>query len=82
VILDVRKALTFKIIGSAHTLYLWGFVHIPEQTAIISLYSINQLLFITDRQCGYRATRADAWNKTIQAKFLFEREVMKLLSKM
>jgi len=40
-----------------HCIY-GGYVYIPEQTAIISLYSINQPLFITERQCGYRATRA------------------------
>jgi hypothetical protein len=33
------------------------FVWISEQTAIISLYSINWLVFITDKECIYCAVR-------------------------
>ena len=33
------------------------FVWIWEQTTIISLYSINWLLFITETECVYRAVR-------------------------
>jgi hypothetical protein len=40
-----------------HTVYLWCFVWIPEQTAIISLYSINWLVFITETECVYCAVR-------------------------
>ena len=34
------------------------FVWISEQTAIISLYSINCLVFITETECVYCAVRA------------------------
>jgi len=34
------------------------FVWISEQTAIISLYSINWLVFITETECVYCAVRA------------------------
>jgi hypothetical protein len=34
------------------------FVRISEQTAIISLYSINWLVFITETECVYCAVRA------------------------
>jgi len=33
------------------------FVWISEQTAIISLYSINWLVFITETECVYWAVR-------------------------
>jgi hypothetical protein len=33
------------------------FVRISEQTAIISLYSINWLAFITETECVYCAVR-------------------------
>jgi hypothetical protein len=36
-----------------------GFVWISEQTAIISLYSINWLVFITETTCVYCAVRAE-----------------------
>ena len=35
------------------------FVWISEQTAIISLYNINWLVFITDTQCVYCAVRTE-----------------------
>ena len=35
------------------------FVWIWEQTAIISLYSINLLVFITETECVYRAVRTE-----------------------
>jgi hypothetical protein len=35
------------------------FVWISEQTAIISLYSINWLVFITETECVYCAVRAE-----------------------
>ena len=41
------------------TLYLC-FVWIWEQTAIISLYSINWLVFITETECVYCAVRAES----------------------
>ena len=43
-----------KILRSAHTM---RFVWIAEQTAIISLYSINWLVFITVTECVYCAVR-------------------------
>jgi hypothetical protein len=47
---------TFYILRSAHTVYLC-FVWIWEQTAIISLYSIDWLVFITETECVYCAVR-------------------------
>jgi hypothetical protein len=38
------------------------FVSISEQTAIISLYSIKWLIFITERDCVYCAVRAEYLN--------------------
>jgi hypothetical protein len=46
---------TFYILRSAHTVYLC-FVWIWEQTAIISLYSIDWLVSITDGVCLLRGT--------------------------
>ena len=46
----------FIIIRSAHTVYLC-FVWIWEQGAIIFLYSINWLVFITETVCVYCAVR-------------------------
>jgi hypothetical protein len=39
------------------------FVWIWEQTAIISLYSINWLVFITETECVYCAMRAETLHK-------------------
>jgi hypothetical protein len=36
------------------------FVCISEQTAIISLYSINWLVFITETECVYCAVRTES----------------------
>jgi hypothetical protein len=41
------------------------FVWISEQTAIISLYSINWLVFITETGCVYCAVRAGTYAKQI-----------------
>jgi hypothetical protein len=38
------------------------FVWISEQTAIISLYSINWLVFITEAECVYCAVRTGSLN--------------------
>jgi len=45
------------------------FVRISEQTAIISLYSINGLVFITETESVYCAVRTERLN-TIQFKFI------------
>jgi hypothetical protein len=42
------------------------FVWISEQTAIISLYSIDWLVFITETECAYCAVRTECLN-TIRA---------------
>ena len=47
------------------------FVWISEQTAIISLYSINWLVFITETESVYCAVRTVYLN-IIQIKFMFE----------
>ena len=36
------------------------FVWISEQTAIISLYSINWLVFVTETECVYCAVRTES----------------------
>jgi len=50
-------SLTFTIPRSAHTAVFVCFVWISEQTAIISLYNINWLVFITEMECVYCAVR-------------------------
>jgi hypothetical protein len=40
------------------------FVGISEQTAIISLYSINRLVFITEVESVYSAVRTESIYKT------------------
>jgi hypothetical protein len=45
-----------EIRRSAHTVLIC-FVWISEQTAIISVYSINWLVFITETECVYCAVR-------------------------
>jgi hypothetical protein len=37
------------------------FVWISEQTAIISLYIIKRLVFITETECVYSAVRAESY---------------------
>ena len=55
-LLCAPPGLTPEILRSAHTVYLCV-VWIWEQTAIISLYSINWLVFITEMECVYCAVR-------------------------
>jgi len=50
-------SLTSQILRSAHTAVFMCFVWIWEQTAIISLYSINWLVCITETECVYCAVR-------------------------
>ena len=52
-----RTGYLYIILCSAHTAVFMCFVWISEQTAIISLYSINWLVFITERKCVYCAVR-------------------------
>ena len=54
------------------------FVWISEQTAIISLYSNNWLVFITETECVYCAVRTEFWNiihTTFQAQAVIRRPV-------
>ena len=44
-----------------------SFVWISEQTAIISLYSINWLVFITETECVYWAVRTGSIYMTVNA---------------
>jgi len=55
-------SLTFTILRSDHTAVFMCFVWISEQTAIISLYSINWLVFITEKECVYCAVRTEYLN--------------------
>ena len=52
---------------SPHSVFMC-FVWISEQTAIISLYSINWLVFITETECVYWAVRT-GYLDTIRIKF-------------
>ena len=55
--LYVSPGLTVTSLRSANTAVFIYFVWIWEQTAIISLYSINWLVCITDTECVYCAVR-------------------------
>ena len=48
------------------------FVQISEQTAVISLYSINWLVFVTEMECVYCAVQTGSLN-IIQVNLSFER---------
>ena len=50
-------SLTFTTPRSAHTAVFICFVWISEQTAIISLYNINWLVFVTETESVYCAVR-------------------------
>ena len=52
----------YKILRSAHERVFICFVWISEETAIISLYSINWLVFITEKVCVYCAVRTERLN--------------------
>jgi hypothetical protein len=49
-----------RILSSAHTVYLCVLYGSQEQTAIISLYSINWLVFITETECVYCAVQTES----------------------
>jgi len=66
----VRTGSLYKILRSAHTAVFMCFVRISEQTTIISLYSINWLVFITETECVYCAVRTGYLN-VIQANLTF-----------
>ena len=53
---------TFYILRSAHKAFYMLLVCTWEQTAIISLYNIDWLVFITDAECVYCAVRTDRTN--------------------
>ena len=44
------------------------FVWISEQTAIISLYNINRLVFITETVCVYCAVRTECYISPLKVK--------------
>ena len=54
----VRNGSLYIILRSAHTAVFMSFVWIWEQTAIISLYSINWLVCITETKSVYCAVRS------------------------
>jgi hypothetical protein len=59
-LLYVPPGLTFtNSTFCPHSVFMC-FVWISEQTAIISLYNINWLLFITETECVYCAVRAES----------------------
>ena len=58
----VRTGSLYIILRSAHTAVFMCFVWIWEQTAIISLYSTNWLVFICETESVYCAVRTDSLN--------------------
>ena len=56
----VRTGYLYIILRSAHTAVFMCSVWISEQTAIISLYSINWLVCITEAVCVYCAVRTES----------------------
>ena len=58
-------SLTFTNSAFCPNSVFMSFVWIWDQTAIISLYSINWLVFITDTQCVYCAVRTGSLNVKI-----------------
>jgi hypothetical protein len=60
----VRTGSLYVILRSAHTAVFMCFVCISEQTAIISLHSINWLVFINEEESIYCAVRSGSSNKT------------------
>jgi hypothetical protein len=65
----LQCAGAFRLLrSSAPTQLRWNimcFVWISEQTAIISLYSINWLVFIAETECVYCAVRTNPYTKQI-----------------
>jgi len=57
------------VLGDFVSLIFVCFVWLPEQTAIISLYSINWLVFITKTECVYCAVRTEYIYKYISVQF-------------
>jgi len=53
----VQTESLYVFLCSAHTAVFMCFVWVWEQTAIISLYNINWLVFITETGCVYCAVR-------------------------
>ena len=54
----VPSGFTFRILPSSHTVYL-SFIWLSELMAIIFLYSINWLVFVTEIQCVISSFRHD-----------------------
>ena len=73
-LLTLRIPLVTLGTNNIHKLYVLPtqtvfmcFVWISEQTAIISLYNINWLVFITETECVYCAVRTECWVNVIRA---------------
>jgi len=58
-----RQVQHSTILRSTHTAVFMCFVWISEHTAIISLYNINWLVFITETDSVYCAVRAGYLNR-------------------
>jgi hypothetical protein len=70
-LLYVPPGLTFtNSVFCPHSVFMC-FVWISEQTAIISLYSINWLVFVTETECVYCAVRSESLSK-IDVKFILQ----------
>jgi len=62
---------TFYILRSAHTACLCVLCGSEEKTAIISLYSINWLVFVTETECVYCAVRSTFYVLPTQCIYVF-----------
>jgi hypothetical protein len=62
-LLYVPPGLTFTNSTLCPHSVFWCFVYISDQTAIISLYSISLLDFITETVCVYSAVRTASFSK-------------------
>ena len=72
VVTTYTTSLTFTTLRSAHSLYLCVFVWISEQTAIISLYNINWLVFVTETESVYCAVRTEYQRDASTSILLFD----------
>jgi hypothetical protein len=64
-------SLTFTTLRSAHKVCLCVLCGSEKKTAIISLYSIDRLVFITETECVYCAVRSTFYVPPTQCIYVF-----------
>jgi len=62
-----RTGYLYTVLRSAHTAVFMCFMWISEQTAIISLYSINWLVCVTETECVYCGVRTGSLYTTLRS---------------